>query len=233
MGYLLVIDDDEKLSALIARCLGHPDRPAFCYTSGSAALQRLRAAPQDCLLVILDVMLPPPDGWTVLAALRRESAVPVLMLTAKDSESDKVRGLQSGADDYLTKPFGLHELIARADSLIRRYTVLNPQAVSVNAPLCGTTYRINPSTRLVTIQGKEIALTGKEFDLLYFLAAHKGQVFTKRQIYSQVWGADYCYDDGNIMAFISKLRKKIEPFPERPAYILTVYGVGYRFSTEV
>ena len=128
MGYLLVIDDDEKLCDLIARCLGAPGRPVRCCGDGLAGLQLLRAAPQDCLLVILDVMLPAPDGWAVLAAIRRESTVPVLMLTAKDSEADKVRGLQGGADDYLTKPFGLQELAARADSLIRRYTVLNPQA---------------------------------------------------------------------------------------------------------
>ncbi len=233
MGYLLVIDDDEKLCDLIARCLGAPGRPVRCCGDGLAGLQLLRAAPQDCLLVILDVMLPAPDGWAALAAIRRESTVPVLMLTAKDSEADKVRGLQGGADDYLTKPFGLQELAARADSLIRRYTVLNPQAPAHEALLRGRGYRIDPATRRVTIQGREIVLTGKEFDLLYFLAAHKGLVFTKQQIYTRVWGADYCYDDGNIMAFISKLRKKVEPNPDRPAFILTVYGVGYRFSAEV
>lgn len=130
------------------------------------------------------------------------------MLTAKDSEVDKVSGLRLGADDYLTKPFLMSELIARVHSLIRRYTVLNGQT-DLHLSLKFTGLEINHSLRSVYVNKAEIHLTAKEFDLLYFLASNQGRVFTKEQIYNHVWGDDYSFDDSNIMSFISKLRKKI------------------------
>ncbi len=184
-------------------------------------------------LVILDVMMPDLDGYQVLKILRGTSNVPVLMLTAKGNEEDKVYGLQLGADDYLTKPFSISELVARVNSLIRRYTTLNPAMQVAKESLVYEGMVIDKENRSVRINDKTVNLTGKEFDLLLFLAENKGRVFTKKQIYTQVWEADYAFDDGNIMSFISKLRKKIEPDPEHPFYILTVRGVGYRFNKEV
>ena len=159
------------------------------------------------------------------------SNIPVLMLTAKSSEEDKVFGLRLGADDYLTKPFGINELLARVNSLIRRYTTLNPFTADIDS-ISLKDMVIDKLNRTVTVKDIPVLLTGKEFDLLLFLASNKGRVFTKKQIYSQVWEEEYAFDDSNIMSFISKLRKKIEPDPDHPFYILTVRGVGYRFNKE-
>lgn len=156
------------------------------------------------------------------------------MLTARSGEEDKVSGLRMGADDNLTKPFSINELMARVNSLIRRYTTLNPVSDSSTDTGCMTFQGmvIDRFNRLVFINNGQVELTGKEFDLLSFLASNKGKVFTKKQIYTHVWEEEYAFDDSNIMSFISKLRKKIEPDPEHPFYILTVRGVGYRFNRE-
>ena len=176
--------------------------------------------------------MPDMDGFQVLQKIREKNNVPVLMLTAKSDEEDKVSGLRLGADDYLTKPFSINELMARIHSLVRRYTTLNPIAGNVAATMLLKDMVIDKVNRTVTVQNLPVELTGKEFDLLVFLASNKGRVFTKKQIYTQVWAEEYAFDDSNIMSFISKLRKKIEPNPEHPFYIQTVRGVGYRFNKE-
>ena len=185
-----------------------------------------------CALIILDVMMPDMDGFQVLQKIRAKNNVPVLMLTAKSGEEDKVAGLRLGADDYLTKPFSINELMARVNSLIRRYTTLNPVAGNEAATMLLKDMVIDKVNRTVTVQNLPVELTGKEFDLLVFLASNKGRVFTKKQIYTQVWAEEYAFDDSNIMSFISKLRKKVEPNPDQPFYIQTVRGVGYRFNKE-
>ena len=185
----------------------------------------------SCSLIILDVMMPDLNGFQVLQQIRRTSNVPVLMLTAKSDEEDKVSGLRMGADDYLTKPFSINELMARVNSLIRRYTTLNPSTADTDY-ISLKDMVIDKLNRTVSVKDIPVSLTGKEFDLLLFLASNKGRVFTKKQIYSQVWEEEYAFDDSNIMSFISKLRKKIEPDPDHPFYILTVRGVGYRFNKE-
>lgn len=177
-------------------------------------------------------MLPDLDGFQVLQKIRERDNTPVLMLTAKDGENDKVTGLSLGADDYLTKPFSIKELMARVHSLIRRYTTLNPGFPIEADCITLKDMVIDKTNRMVFVHQLPIELTGKEFDLLSFLASNKGQIFTKKQIYTQVWEDAYAFDDSNIMSFISKLRKKIEPDPEHPFYILTVRGVGYRFNRE-
>ena len=158
-------------------------------------------------------MLPDIDGFQILQKIRDKSNIPVLMLTAKSSEEDKVFGLRLGADDYLTKPFGINELLARVNSLIRRYTTLNPFTADIDS-ISLKDMVIDKLNRTVTVKDIPVLLTGKEFDLLLFLASNKGRVFTKKQIYSQVWEEEYAFDDSNIMSFISKLRKKIEPDPD-------------------
>ena len=169
---------------------------------------------------------------TTIIDMAEKNNVPVLMLTAKSDEEDKVSGLRLGADDYLTKPFSINELMARVNSLIRRYTTLNPVTGNEAATMLLKDMVIDKVNRTVTVQNIPVELTGKEFDLLLVLASNKGRVFTKKQLYTQVWTEEYDFDDNNIMAFISKLRKKIEPNPEQPFYIQTVRGVGYRFNKE-
>ena len=177
-------------------------------------------------------MMPYMDGFQVLKKIREENNIPILMLTAKNAEDDKVFGLRLGADDYLTKPFSINELMARVNSLIRRYTTLNPTFTGDTERLILKGMMIDKTSRIVEVNEQPVELTGKEFDLLLFLASNKGRIFTKKQIYTQVWEDEYAFDDSNIMSFISKLRKKIEPDPEHPFYIQTVRGVGYRFNKE-
>lgn len=232
MSHILIIDDDKELCSLMQKCVEKEGLSAIIAHTGSEGLRLIEENKRMCSLVILDVMLPDLDGFQVLRLIREMSNVPVLMLTAKSDEEDKVWGLKLGADDYLTKPFGLKELIARIHSLIRRYTTLNlvsgaEECIEVKG------MRIDKTGRTVWVDGMKVELTAKEFDFLTFLAANKGRIFTKKQIYMQVWEEEYAFDDSNIMSFISKLRKKIEPDPEHPTYILTVRGVGYRFCPEM
>ncbi len=232
MNKVLIIDDDKELCALMKKCAEQENLAAAVANSGIEGLRLLEEDGDTYSLIILDIMMPDLDGFSVLQQVRLTSNVPVLMLTAKSGEEDKVSGLRMGADDYLTKPFSINELMARVNSLIRRYTLLNPVSGAETDCMMFQEMTIDNFNRLVFMGDKQIALTGKEFDLLSFLAANKGKVFTKKQIYTHVWEEEYAFDDSNIMSFISKLRKKIEPDPEHPFYILTVRGVGYRFNRE-
>jgi DNA-binding response OmpR family regulator len=227
-GKILIIDDDTELCTLIKKCIAQEGFGADIAHTGKTGLSKIEN--DTYYLIILDIMLPGMNGFQVLSEIRKSSKVPVLMLTAKGDEIDKVTGLRLGADDYLTKPFSINELMARMESLIRRYTTFNqnvsPDIINLNNIV------IDKENRTVCINEETVDLTGKEFDLLVFLASNKGRVFTKKQIYMQVWEDEYAFDDNNIMSFISKLRKKIEPDAEHPFYILTIHGVGYRFNKE-
>ena len=225
------IDDDKELCALMKKCIEQEKLSAVTVYNGIEGVRLIDENKDSYSLIILDVMLPDIDGFQILQKIRDTSNIPVLMLTAKSSEEDKVFGLRLGADDYLTKPFGINELLARVNSLIRRYTTLNPFTADIDS-ISLKDMVIDKLNRTVTVKDIPVLLTGKEFDLLLFLASNKGRVFTKKQIYSQVWEEEYAFDDSNIMSFISKLRKKIEPDPDHPFYILTVRGVGYRFNKE-
>ncbi|MDE7244401.1 MAG: response regulator transcription factor, partial [Oscillospiraceae bacterium] len=211
MNKILIIDDDKELCALMKKCVEHENFSAVTAHSGIEGLHLSDENKGHCSLVILDVMMPDLDGFQVLRKIRETSNVPVLMLTAKSDEEDKVSGLRLGADDYLTKPFSINELMARVNSLVRRYTTLNPTSAIAADRLKLKGMIIDKENRMVSTNGITVELTGKEFDLLFFLASHKGRVFTKKQIYTQVWEEAYAFDDNNIMSFISKLRKKIEP----------------------
>ena len=231
MNKVLIIDDDKELCALMKKCIEQEKLSAVTVYNGIEGVRLIDENKVSYSLIILDVMLPDIDGFQILQKIRDTSNIPVLMLTAKSSEEDKVSGLRLGADDYLTKPFGINELLARVNSLIRRYTTLNPFTADIDS-ISLKDMVIDKLNRTVTVKDIPVLLTGKEFDLLLFLASNKGRVFTKKQIYSQVWEEEYAFDDSNIMSFISKLRKKIEPDPDHPFYILTVRGVGYRFNKE-
>lgn len=234
MNCVCIIDDDKELCALMKKCMEQEDLQVITAPSGGDGLFFIEKQKQETplSLIVLDVMLPDLDGFQVLQKIREKDNTPVLMLTAKDGEDDKVTGLSLGADDYLTKPFSIKELMARVHSLIRRYTTLNPGFPEETDCITLKDMVIDKTNRMVFVHHLPVELTGKEFDLLSFLASNKGQIFTKKQIYTQVWEDAYAFDDSNIMSFISKLRKKIEPDPEHPFYILTVRGVGYRFNRE-
>ena len=230
MNKVLIIDDDRELCALIKQSILQECIEADCCYSGKSGLLQLKE--KEYQLVILDVMMPGFDGFETLEQIRQESSLPILMFTSKNDSALKVRGLRAGADDYFTKPFDMDELVARIVSLIRRYTRFNQKdGQTQKFEFDGLTIDFN-SRSIVTING-EYELPPKEFDLLLFLAKNQGKILTKQQIYEKVWGGEYVYDDSNIMAIISRLRKKIEENPGSPKYIQTVKGIGYRFSKEV
>ncbi len=224
---ILIVDDDIEMCQLLQKCLIKESFEVDIIHNGPDGLQK--ALEQEYQLFILDIMLPGMDGLSVLRNFRRQKNTPILMLTAKDGELDKVVGLEEGADDYLTKPFSLSEFSARANALIRRFTKLGSQQ-TVAQPLVYGVLRIDPEKVRVIRDKEELSLTAKEYELLLFFASHPGQVFTKKQIYQQVWGDIYAYDDNNIMVHIRRLRKKVEINPEKPIYIQTVWGIGYRFN---
>ncbi|WP_371025408.1 response regulator transcription factor (plasmid) [Paraclostridium ghonii] len=234
MNSVLIIDDDKELCTLMKKCVEQENLSAIIAHGGIEGIRLIDESKSSgsLSLVILDVMMPDINGFQVLKIIRETSNIPVLMLTAKNDEDDKVSGLRLGADDYLTKPFSIIELMARVNSLIRRYTTLNPTFEGDTDCISLQDMVIDKANHIVSINDIVVELTSKEFDLLSFLASNKGRVFTKKQIYNQVWEDEYAFDDSNIMSFISKLRKKIEPNPNHPSYILTVRGVGYRFNKE-
>ena len=214
---IIIIDDDPKLCALLEKCVTCDGFEAACASDGREGLEKLEEG--SPVLVVLDVIMPGLDGFEVLRKIRETSAVPVLMLTARDDNIDKVYGLRLGADDYLTKPFDINEFSASGEEILGRLSFKNLE--------------IDPDRRLVTVCGRGIELQAKEFDILYYLAKNKGRALTKKQIYEEVWQEEYLYDDSNIMAHISKIRRLIEPDSKKPTYIQTIKGVGYRFNAEV
>ncbi len=213
---ILIIDDDVDLCRLLRHHLEQEGYDVCTCHDGVMGLHELQSA--EYQLVVLDIMLPMINGYEVLERIRKKSFIPVLILTAKDSEGDKVSGLRMGADDYLTKPFANSEFLARVSSLLRRYTIFNtadgsPEIITVGG------MSIDKAGREVRKDGMLLELTAKEFDLLLHFAENPGKVFTKRQIYQAVWKDAYAYDDNNIMVHIRRLRKKIEDHPEHPKYI--------------
>lgn len=227
---ILIIDDDRELCILIKKSVQNEGIEAdFCGT-GKEGLEMMDC--QEYQLIILDVMMPGMDGFETLEKIRQKSKVPVLMFTSKNDNYSKVRGLREGADDYLTKPFHMDELLARIFSLIRRYTRFNrnrnSQEILQYEGLC-----VNIDERSVKTGSGTFELPPKEFDVLMFLAENQGKILTKQRIYEAVWKEPYVYDDNNIMAVISRLRKKLEENPANPRYIQTIKGIGYRFNREV
>ena len=223
---VLVVDDEQTVTEVVERYLRREGYDVALAADGAEALQIAQEWAPD--LVVLDLMLPEMDGLEVCRELRRETQVPIIMLTARGEETDRVVGLELGADDYMVKPFSPRELVARVKSVLRR-------ASSGPAQAPGGTLRfddltINPQTRAVTVGGKEANLTAKEFDLLLFLATHPGQVFTRAQLMDQVWDYTYAADYSTVTVHIRRLREKIEVDPMRSRHIKTVWGVGYKFE---
>jgi len=224
---VLVVDDEPHIVELVRYNL---EREGFQVTvayDGQEALQRARTDRPD--LIVLDLMLPYVDGLEVCRTLRRESTVPILVLTAKDGELDRVLGLETGADDYVTKPFSPRELVARVRAILRR---ARPEsAVGAAQPrLVAGDLVLDPNTREVFLAGRPVELTTKEFDLLRLLMAHPNRVFTRDALLEHVWGYDYFGGTRTVDMHISRLRDKIEDDPASPTYIVTVRRVGYKFK---
>lgn len=231
MVRVLIIDDDRELCRILTKVIRSENMEAdYCF-NGKDGLKKLQEEVYQ--LVILDVMMHDIDGFETLELLRKKYELPVLMLTARDDSRSKVQGLRAGADDYLTKPFNMDELIARVVSLTRRYTLFNHEEGPISQHLSFGSLHIDVNNRSVESDNGTFTLPPKEFDILLYLIQNQGRILTKKQIYEQVWGEPYRYDDNTIMPVISRLRKKIEPASGPPQFIHTIKGIGYRFNAEV
>lgn len=225
---ILVVEDDPDISALVGLHLRDTGFSVEFQANGQSGLALALGQAFD--LVILDIMLPGVDGLEICRRLRAEKpGLPILMLTARTTELDRVLGLEMGADDYLTKPFSVRELVARVKAIFRRMEVFDTQpepARIVLGPL-----DIDTDSRRVLIAGEPVELTAREFDLLFFFARHPGRVFTRGQLLDKVWGYTHEGYEHTVNTHINRLRGKLEIDPSHPRFILTVWGVGYRFPT--
>jgi two-component system response regulator ResD len=222
---VLVVDDEPTIGEIVSRYL---ERAGYATTTAADGLEAVRLADEQRPdLVVLDLMLPQLDGLQVLRHLREgeDGPTPVILLTAKGEQEDKLAGLRNGADDYVVKPFSPSELVARVDAVLRR---VNPPGADAE-PLRFDGLEIDARARRVTLDGTEVQLSQREFDLLEFFASNPGRAFSRDQLLDRVWGAPLA-DTSTVTVHVRRLRAKIEPDPERPRFIQTVWGVGYRFQ---
>lgn len=226
MKKILIIEDDVNIAELERDYLGLNGYEADIETEGREACRKALTENYDA--VIVDLMLPGMNGFDIIRKVRGKKEIPVIVVSARQEDIDKIRGLESGADDYLTKPFSPAELAARVKSHIRRYERLKGGAVDKDTISCRG-LEISPASHRVSVNGREIQLTAKEYDLLYFLASHPNIVFTKEQLFDAVWGVGDFGDLGTVPVHIQKIRKKIEEDPTDPEFIETLWGTGYRF----
>ncbi len=225
---ILVVDDDPTIRDVLERYLQREGFGVLTAADGQVALQKASSEKPD--LVVLDLMLPHVDGWEICRQLRAESTVPILMLTARGEEYERILGLGLGADDYVTKPFSPGEVVARIQAIFRRIEMArSPAPLSAETVHIGEIV-IDPSVRQATVRGQPVTLTAKEFDLLHYLASHPRQVFSREQLLDQVWGYTYSGETSTVTVHIRHLREKIETDPADPRLIETVWGVGYRFN---
>jgi DNA-binding response OmpR family regulator len=237
--HILVVDDEPSVVEVVGLYLEREGYRVSVARDGNEALDAVRRERPD--LVVLDLMMPGIDGLDVTRRLRSHdaAAVPIIMLTAKGEEMDRILGLEMGADDYVVKPFSPQELVSRVKAVLRRVTAVatlgDQRRLTFSYPdsagqSVGGSLTIDPRDRSVSIAGRECALTALEFDLLYFMALHPRQVFTRTQLLDQVWGYDYYGDASTVTVHVRRLREKIEDNPSEPRWIQTVWGVGYRFE---
>jgi two-component system, OmpR family, response regulator RegX3 len=226
MTRVLVVEDEDSFSDALSYMLRREGFDAVVASTGPDALAEFDRAGAD--IVLLDLMLPGLSGTEVCRALRSRSAVPIIMLTAKDSEVDKVVGLELGADDYVTKPYSARELVARIRAVLRR------RGEAADAPADGVLeagpVRMDVERHVVAVDGETVALPLKEFDLLEFLLRNAGRVLTRGQLIDRVWGSDYVGDTKTLDVHVKRLRAKLEPDPANPKYLLTVRGLGYKLE---
>jgi DNA-binding response OmpR family regulator len=229
---ILLIEDNKDMAQLLAlhlRDLQHSIELCF---DGDSGLQHAQNNQYD--LVILDLMLPGKDGLSICRAIRENlNYTPILMITAKDSELDRVQGLETGADDYVTKPFSITEVLARIKAIFRRSDAIKPSNQDdLSQIIQRGLITINPDKHTVTVAGQEVDLTAREFDLLLFFARHPGRVYTRSELLDQIWGYGHDGYEHTVNSHINRLRVKIEVDSKHPVYIQTVWGVGYKFSEQ-
>jgi two-component system KDP operon response regulator KdpE len=222
-GTILVVDDEPQIRRVLSTMLTSQGYPVIEARSGEEALEKIRGERID--LILLDVNMPGMSGLETCAQIRRSGDVPIIMLTVRNSERDKVQALDAGADDYVVKPFGAEELLARIRAALRRAS-----PVDMPPPFVSHDLKIDFENRLVTVKGKTIRLTPKEFELLRHLVANQGKPMGHRRLLQAVWGPDYGEETEYLRVFINQLRKKIEPDPHHPRFIKTEPWVGYRFE---
>lgn len=227
---ILVADDEAEIANLIEIHLLSEGYQVCKAASGAEALELL--ARHDIDLVILDVMMPGVDGLEVLRTIRRDRATPVLMLSAKSEDVDKILGLKMGADDYLTKPFNPLELVARVKAQLRRYFQLNPSIPAPDAEkvVAIRGLEINQHRHTVSVDGRPVTLTPTEYEILLLLATNPGRVFSSEEIFERVWKERYLQSNNTVMVHIRKIREKVEDDPGHPTLIKTVWGVGYKIA---
>jgi DNA-binding response OmpR family regulator len=226
--HVLVVDDEPSIVEVVGLYLERAGYRVTVARDGRSALDAVRRERPD--LIVLDLMLPKLDGLEITRQLRSHGdvAIPIIMLTAKREEVDRILGLEMGADDYVVKPFSPQELVSRVKAVLRRVTsaaTLGSQRKLTYGPLI-----IDPRNRSVSVAGLERGLTAREFDLLFFLARHPRQVFTRAQLLDQVWGYEYYGDASTVTVHVRRLREKVEIDPSKPRWVQTVWGVGYRFE---
>ncbi len=222
---ILLVEDEPSILEIVELYLKRAGFQVRSSKDGPTAMQLLQQELPD--LLVLDLMLPGRDGLSITRWLRDRSEVPIIMLTARREEADRIAGLEMGADDYVVKPFSPQELVSRVRAVLRRSQAMEDKA---NTAIHYMDFDIDPSTRLVKARGKEIALTAKEFDMLWLLARHPRQVCTREQLLEQVWGVTDYIDPATVTVHMSRLREKIEDTPTAPIHILTVWGIGYKFE---
>jgi two-component system response regulator RegX3 len=222
---VLVVEDEESFSDALSYMLRKEGYDVDVANDGAAAMDQFTRNGAD--LILLDLMLPKVSGTDVCRAIRQTSSVPIIMLTAKDSEIDKVVGLELGADDYVTKPFSSRELTARIKAVLRRGTEADgPTVATVEVG----DVRMDVDRHVVTVCGEDLSLPLKEFDLLELLLRNAGRVLTRGQLIDRVWGSDYVGDTKTLDVHIKRLRSKVEPDPARPVHVMTVRGLGYKYE---
>jgi DNA-binding response OmpR family regulator len=224
---ILIVEDEPNIAEVVSLYLERAEFTVRIARDGEAALKSLEQHIPD--LVVMDLMLPGLDGFTITRWLRERSNVPIIMLTARRDEIDRITGLELGADDYVVKPFSPQELVSRVRAVLRRAGQAK-EPVQEEQPLVSGNLTINPLARTVLRGGENITLTAKEFDMLYLLVSHPRQVFTRDQLLERVWGEAEYIDPSTVTVHIRRLREKIEADPSSPANLLTVWGVGYKYE---
>jgi len=226
MTLIAVVEDEPSISEVVSLYLKRAGFHVQIYADGLAAQEGFTRQIPD--LVILDIMLPGMDGFSLTRSLRDRSEVPIILLTSRREESDRIAGLEMGADDYVVKPFSPQELVSRVRAVLRR--ISKDEKNSPDAPITFPDLSMDPQTRFVSANGKEIPLTAKEFDMLYHLARHPRQVFSRDQLLDKIWGLSDYIDPSTVTVHIRRLREKIETDPANPTHLQTVWGVGYKFE---
>jgi DNA-binding response OmpR family regulator len=222
---ILIVEDEPSIAEVVELYLRRAGYRVQSVRDGSTALEMLEQHLPD--LLILDVMLPGVDGFFILRWLRDRSDAPVIFITSRREEVDRIAGLELGADDYVVKPFSPQELVSRVRAVMRR---LQRESANAERPLTYNELTIDPQTRLVTLAGHEISLTSREFDLLWLLARHPRQVFSRKQLLERVWGVSDYIDPSTVTVHLRRLREKIEADASQPTRLVTVWGVGYKFE---